>query len=107
MSCDRHDLSNDRIPAFQALLSTRDPVRFCQLISSLATRSGSPLWLYDYGLTSLNEKIGQLSDLKKLWLDKNPEMVLDDASWTALKRLDLHELYIYGRTGGGWGESAP
>jgi len=36
-------LRNDRIPAFQALLSTRDPVRFCQLISSLATRSGSPL----------------------------------------------------------------
>ena len=55
------------------------------------------LWLYDCGLTSLNEKIGQLSDLKKLWLDKNPEMVLDDTSWAALKRLDLQELYLDGQ----------
>jgi len=64
------------------------------------------LWLYDCGLTSLNEKIGQLSDLKKLWLDKNPEMVLDDASWTALKRLDLHELYMDGQVAAATGEKA-
>ena len=55
------------------------------------------LWLYDCGLTSLNEKIGELSDLKKLWLDRNPEMVLDDGAWAALKRLDLQELYLDGQ----------
>lgn len=57
------------------------------------------LWLYDCGLTSLNTDISNLTSLQKLWLDKNPGLVMDEAAWAALKSLgaSLQELYLDGQ----------
>ena len=55
------------------------------------------LWLNECGLTSLNKNIGNLHQLQRLQLDMNPGMIIDDTAWEALKRLDLHELYLDGQ----------